>query len=94
MSGVSVAVLALEEGRARPALRPARRHHAHPIAVGAGPRFAGIARQRIEAMQDAARQADVVRKRFPHFSPEEFGSLLRDPGQREKLAGALKKAGL
>lgn len=43
--------------------------------------------------QDAERQADVVRQRFPHFSPEEFGSLLRDPSQREKLAGALKKAG-
>ncbi len=44
--------------------------------------------------QDATRQADLVRQRFPHFSPEEFGSLLRDPGQREKLAAALKKAGL
>ena len=44
--------------------------------------------------QEAARQADVVRQRFPHFSPEQFGSLLRDPDQREKLAGALKKAGL
>jgi class 3 adenylate cyclase/TolB-like protein/Flp pilus assembly protein TadD len=43
---------------------------------------------------EAARQADVVRQRFPHFSAEEFGSLLRDPSQREKLAGALKKAGL
>jgi len=44
--------------------------------------------------QDAERQADIVRRRFPRFSPEEFGSLLRDPDQREKLAGALKKAGL
>jgi class 3 adenylate cyclase/TolB-like protein len=44
--------------------------------------------------QEAARQADVVRQRFPHFSSEEFGSLLRDPNQREKLTGALKKAGL
>ena len=44
--------------------------------------------------QDAARQAEFVRKRFPRFSPEEFGSLLRDPGQREKLGSALKKAGL
>jgi len=43
---------------------------------------------------EAARQTEVVRQRFPHFSPEEFGSLLRDPSQREKLAGALKKAGL
>jgi adenylate cyclase len=44
--------------------------------------------------QDAERQATEVRRKFPNFNPEEFGSLLRDPGQREKLAGALKKAGL
>jgi len=44
--------------------------------------------------QEAERQAEAVRQRFPGRSPEEFGSLLRDPGQREKLAGALKKAGL
>jgi hypothetical protein len=43
---------------------------------------------------EAVRQVDIVRQRFPHFSPEEFGSLLRDPKQREKLAVALKKAGL
>ncbi len=43
---------------------------------------------------DASRQAADVRRRFPNFSPEEFGSLLRDPNQREKLATALKKAGL
>ncbi len=44
--------------------------------------------------QEAERQAEAVRQRFPGRSPEEFGSLLRDPNQREKLAGALKKAGL
>jgi adenylate cyclase len=44
--------------------------------------------------QDAARQAEIVHQRFPRFSPEEFGSLLRDPSQREKIANALKKAGL
>jgi hypothetical protein len=33
-------------------------------------------------------------RRFPGFSRDEFGSLLRDPNQREKLARALKKAGL
>ena len=44
--------------------------------------------------QDAERQAAEVRQKFPNFSPEEFGSLLRDPTQREKLAGDLKKAGL
>ena len=42
---------------------------------------------------DAARQADLVRERFPS-KRDQFGALLRDPGQREKLAQALKKAGL
>jgi TolB-like protein len=51
--------------------------------------YAEVGRQ-----QDAERQADSVRQRFPGFSSEEFGSLLRDPSQREKLARALKKAGL
>ena len=43
---------------------------------------------------DAERQAGVVRQRFPDFSPDEFGSLLRSPNLREKIASALKKAGL
>ena len=51
--------------------------------------FAAAGRQ-----QDAELKAADVHRRFPNFSPEEFGSLLRDPGQREKLAGDLKKAGL
>ncbi|MGC2203035.1 MAG: adenylate/guanylate cyclase domain-containing protein [Stellaceae bacterium] len=51
--------------------------------------YAEVGRQ-----QDAERQAAAVRQRFPAFSPEQFGSLLRDPSQREKLAQTLKKAGL
>jgi adenylate cyclase len=43
--------------------------------------------------QEAARQADLVRQRFPG-KRNQFGALLRDPSQREKLAQALKKAGL
>jgi adenylate cyclase len=43
--------------------------------------------------EEAARQADLVRQRFPG-SRNQFGALLRDPSQREKLAQALKKAGL
>src|SRR5271165_1575055 len=43
--------------------------------------------------EDAARQADLVRQRFPG-AWDQFGALLRDPSQREKLAQALKKAGL
>jgi adenylate cyclase len=51
--------------------------------------YAEVGRQ-----EEAERQADVVRQRFPGFSPEAFGSLMRDPNQREKLRLALKKAGL
>jgi adenylate cyclase len=43
---------------------------------------------------EAQRQAEIVRQRFPGFSRERFGSLMRDPGQREKLALLLKNAGL
>ena len=43
---------------------------------------------------DAERQAAVVRQRFPDFSRDEFGSLLRSPDLREKIASAFKKAGL
>jgi hypothetical protein len=35
-----------------------------------------------------------VRQRFPHFSLEQFGSVLRDASQREKLIAALRQAGL
>jgi class 3 adenylate cyclase/TolB-like protein len=51
--------------------------------------YAEVGRQ-----QEAERQAEAVRQRFPGFSFQEFGSLLRDPSQREKLARSLKKAGL
>jgi class 3 adenylate cyclase/TolB-like protein/Tfp pilus assembly protein PilF len=44
--------------------------------------------------EDAERQAAIVRQRFPDFSREEFGSLLRDPNHRKKIASAFKKAGL
>ena len=43
---------------------------------------------------DAERQAAVVRQRFPDFSRDGFGSLLRSPDLREKIASAFKKAGL
>jgi class 3 adenylate cyclase/TolB-like protein/Flp pilus assembly protein TadD len=51
--------------------------------------YAEVGRQ-----QDAERQAESVRERFPGFSSQEFGALLRDASQREKLARSLKKAGL
>ncbi|MGE5268453.1 MAG: adenylate/guanylate cyclase domain-containing protein [Thiohalocapsa sp.] len=44
--------------------------------------------------QEAERQAAEVRRRFPNFLADEFGSLLRDQTQRDKLAASLKKAGL
>ena len=51
--------------------------------------YAEVGRQ-----QEADRQAELVRQRFPGLSTKELGSLLRDPSQREKLRLALKKAGL
>jgi tetratricopeptide (TPR) repeat protein len=51
--------------------------------------YAEIGRQR-----DAERQSAEIIQRFPTFSSRDFGSLLRDPAQRDKLATALKKAGL
>lgn len=44
--------------------------------------------------EDAERQSAIVRQRFPAFSREQFGSLLRNPSHREKIALAFKKAGL
>ncbi len=43
--------------------------------------------------EDAVRQADLIRQRFPG-SWEGFGALLRDPSQREKLTQELKNLGL
>jgi len=43
--------------------------------------------------QEAERQAEIVRRRFPTLSSQ-FGALLRDLNQREKLGAMLKKAGL
>ena len=43
---------------------------------------------------DAERQAAIVRRRFPDFSRDEFGSLQRNAGHREKIAAAFRKAGL
>ncbi len=43
--------------------------------------------------QEAERQAENIHRRFPTLSGQ-FGALLRDPNQREKLGVMLKKAGL
>ncbi len=43
---------------------------------------------------DAARQAETVRGLNAHFDSADFGSLLRRPELRAKLASALAKAGL
>ena len=43
---------------------------------------------------DAVRQAETVRGLNPRFDKADFGSLLRRPELRTKLAGALAKAGL
>ncbi len=60
--------------------------YAHVLLAAA---YAGIGRQ-----QDAEQQAAEVRRRFPGFSTDAFGSLLRDEALRDKLAATLKKAGL
>ena len=44
--------------------------------------------------QEAERQAQLVQQRFPGRSLREFGSLLRESEQREKLGAMLRKAGL
>ncbi len=51
--------------------------------------YAAVGRQ-----EDAERQAKSVRKRFPTFSRDQFGSALRDPSLRAKLDHTLDKAGL
>jgi adenylate cyclase len=51
--------------------------------------YAQVGRQ-----QAADRQAADVRQRFPAFSAELFGSVLRDAGLRDKLGRLLKKGGL
>jgi len=51
--------------------------------------YAGAGRQ-----DAAARQVQTVRALDPRFDSSDFGSLLRKPDQRDKLVGALKKAGL
>jgi class 3 adenylate cyclase/TolB-like protein/Tfp pilus assembly protein PilF len=43
--------------------------------------------------EDAAREAEVARSRFP-LPRDEFGSLLRDPNHRKKLSQLLSDAGL
>jgi tetratricopeptide (TPR) repeat protein len=43
---------------------------------------------------DAAKQAEVVRRQFPFFDSAQFGSQFRTPEHRQKIAGALEKAGL
>jgi hypothetical protein len=43
---------------------------------------------------DALRQAASVRELNPRFESADFGSLLRKPELRTKLAAALNKAGL
>jgi adenylate cyclase len=69
-----------------PSLDRYRANHATSIMLAAAYAEAG-------RVEEAARQADLVRQRFPD-AWKRFGALLRDPSQRDKLAQALKKAGL
>ncbi len=77
------AVRVLEEAQDR-----GRVNSAYAVAILAAA-YAKIGRQ-----EDAVHQAELVRDRFPTFSRQEFGSLLRDPDLREKLSRSLTAAGL
>jgi hypothetical protein len=43
---------------------------------------------------EAKAAAEMMRRQDPFFDPARFGTRLRDPAQRQKLADGLKKAGL
>lgn len=45
-------------------------------------------------MDDAHRQATTVRQLYPFFDSADFGSLFRDPKDRDMVVAALQKAGL
>lgn len=47
-----------------------------------------------ERGEDAIRHAKTVRELYPVFATAEVGSLFRNPGHREKIQAALRKAGL
>ena len=51
--------------------------------------YADLGRQ-----EEAERMSAAVRARFPNFSREDFGSLLRDESHRTKLAALAEKAKL
>jgi class 3 adenylate cyclase/TolB-like protein len=51
--------------------------------------YAAVGRQ-----EEAERQAERVRQRFPTFSRDRFGSAFRDPTLRAKLNRAIEKTGL
>jgi adenylate cyclase len=44
--------------------------------------------------KEAEQQAKIILERYPWFQRDEYGSLLRDHQQREKLQAALRQAGL
>jgi adenylate cyclase len=47
-----------------------------------------------ERGEDAIRRAKTVRELYPMFAAGDVGSLFRNPGHREKIQAALRKAGL
>lgn len=47
-----------------------------------------------EREEDAIRRANTVRELYPVFAAADVGSLFRNPGHREKIQAALRKAGL
>ena len=43
---------------------------------------------------DAAGEAEIVKRMLPAFQAKDFGTRLRDQGQRSKVIAALQLAGL
>jgi adenylate cyclase len=68
------------------------------IAIGRPSIYANVmlaaAYAQVGRQQDTERQTATIRQRFPAFSSEESGSMMRDAGQRQKFALLFKKAGL
>ncbi|HXV80793.1 MAG TPA: adenylate/guanylate cyclase domain-containing protein [Candidatus Binatia bacterium] len=76
------AIRILEQGRAK--------NPNHPFIHAA---LAG-AYAKVERSREAAREADRVRRLYPFFEVESFGTRFRNPQDRDRIAEGLRKAGL
>ena len=72
-------------------LEPVVRHNPRDLYASV---MLAVAYAAVGRHQQAYELAKAVRQRFPTFSRDGFGSILRDPGLRAKLDHALESAGL